>query len=89
VIEAMASGLAIVATRVGAVPEMIRDGRDGLLVHPGHPEELAQALEKLVGSPQLRKDLGTSARTRARERYDLDRLRERIADLYRPAAASR
>jgi glycosyltransferase involved in cell wall biosynthesis len=89
VIEAMASGLATVATRVGALPDMLRDGVDGLLVDPHQPKQLAEALEKLIAAPALRRALGESARRVAEERYDLDRLRERLAAIYRFAVAGR
>lgn len=82
ILEAMASGLPVVATRVGAVPEMVRDGVDGFLVNPGNPAQLADALEKLIGSPGLRGKLGRSARDRVAERYDLGRLRSALVELY-------
>jgi glycosyltransferase involved in cell wall biosynthesis len=82
ILEAMASGLPVVATRVGAVPDMIRDGVDGLLVDPERPEQLAEALGKLLASADLRKSMGEATRARAEERYDLARLRARLADLY-------
>jgi glycosyltransferase involved in cell wall biosynthesis len=89
IIEAMASGLPVVATRVGAVPDMVRDGRDGVLVEPGRPEELAGALEKLLASPKLRLEMGASARKRVEERFDLAGLRESLARLYGEAASAR
>lgn len=89
ILEAMASGIPVVATRVGAVPEMIRDGVDGFLVDPGHPDELATALGRLLASPELRRSMGASARKRAEERFDLPGLRERLETLYREAAWAR
>lgn len=76
VLEAMASGLAIVATRVGAVPDVIRDGVDGLLVAPRDVDGLARALRAVVEDPELRRRLGWSARRRAIRRFDVDRLSE-------------
>jgi glycosyltransferase involved in cell wall biosynthesis len=63
--EAMASGVACVATRVGGVPELIDDGRNGLLVDPGDPSALAAAIAKLLDDESLRRALATSARTAA------------------------
>ena len=56
--EAMAAGLAVVACRVAAVPEIVEDRRTGLLVNPASPEELAIALETLLTNDGLRKTLG-------------------------------
>src|SRR6185503_10994285 len=53
--EAMAAGLHIVACRAAAVPEVVEDGRTGLLVSPRSPEELAMALEKVLTSAALRR----------------------------------
>lgn len=56
--EAMAAGLAVVACRAAAVPEIVEDRRTGLLVNPGSPEELAMALETLLTNDGLRATLG-------------------------------
>jgi glycosyltransferase involved in cell wall biosynthesis len=56
--EAMAAGLAVVACRAAAVPEIVEDRRTGLLVNPGSPEELAMALETLLTNDGLRTMLG-------------------------------
>jgi len=85
ILEAMASGLPVVATRVGAVPDMVRDHIDGILVEPGEVAALAAALEELIGSPDLRKRMGASARARAEERFDVARLRRQMAGHYRAA----
>jgi glycosyltransferase involved in cell wall biosynthesis len=49
VLEAMAAGVPVVATRVEGIPEALRDGQDGVLVQPGDPQELAAAIAKVVG----------------------------------------
>jgi glycosyltransferase involved in cell wall biosynthesis len=82
ILEAMASRLPVVATRVGAIPEMIRHGAEGMLVDPGHPAQLADALEELITSPELRKRMGLAARRRAEDRYGLEKLRARLGELY-------
>lgn len=64
VLEMMARGRAIVATRVGGVPEMIEDGVSGLLVPPDDVDALAAALERVALAPQLQDSLGQSARER-------------------------
>ncbi len=64
-LEAMSRGLAIVATEVGGVPDVVGDGVEALLVAPGEPAALAAALSRLAGNPELAERLGTAARDRA------------------------
>jgi glycosyltransferase involved in cell wall biosynthesis len=65
-LEAMAHGIAIVATEVGGVPEVLEDGVEGLLVAPDDPGAIAEALGRLVADAGLRDRLGAAARERAR-----------------------
>jgi L-malate glycosyltransferase len=69
--EAMASGRPVVASRIGGIPELIEHGVSGLLVPPGNAQELAQALDLLARRPDLRRRLGSNARARAMQRFDL------------------
>jgi glycosyltransferase involved in cell wall biosynthesis len=64
-LEAMATGLPCVATRVGGIPEVITDGRDGLLVEPGDAVRLAEALTALLDDPVRRDEIGRHAVRRA------------------------
>jgi glycosyltransferase involved in cell wall biosynthesis len=77
--EAMAAGLPIVACRAAAVPEVVEDGRTGVLVSPRSPEELAMALEKVLTSAALRRELGDNGRRRV-ETLDLDRVAVRVLE---------
>jgi glycosyltransferase involved in cell wall biosynthesis len=61
ILEAMAAALPVVSTSVGAIPEIVHDGSTGFLVKPGDATELRAALEKLVDSAALRRDLGQAA----------------------------
>jgi hypothetical protein len=70
-VEAMSSGLAVVATTAGGTPEAIVHGETGLLVPPRDPEALAEALRRLAGDDALRQQLGQRAAQVARERFDL------------------
>lgn len=64
-LEGLANGLAIVATRTGGIPEAVEDGREALLVDPGDPRALADALTRLAGDGDLRQRLGDAARVKA------------------------
>jgi len=61
VVEALAVGTPVIATAVGGVPELVRDGENGLLVPVGDPEALAAAIRRLVGEPGLRERLAAAA----------------------------
>ena len=84
-LEAMATGVAPVATRVGGIPEVITDGRDGLLVPAGDPEALAAALAKVLDDDALREQLGGRAATRARQ-FDLVHAVRRAEAVYAAVA---
>lgn len=77
--EAMAAGLPVVACRAAAVPEVVEDGTTGLLVSPRSPEELAMAMEKLLTSETLRRELGDNGRRRV-EALDLSRVAARVLE---------
>lgn len=81
-LEAMASGLPAIATRVGGNPEVLEEGRSGWLFSPGGDEELAALLGKLLGRRDLRKQLGEAARSRAISRFALQRMLDDYRDLY-------
>ena len=81
--EAMAMKIPCVATWIAGVPELIRDGIDGLLAPPADPEALAAALERLMDDPALGARLGDSARRRVLECYDLKRNSARLGETFR------
>jgi glycosyltransferase involved in cell wall biosynthesis len=81
--EAMACGVAPVASRVGGIPEVIEHGRSGLLVEPGNPLEIARALEPLMTSPALRRELGSMARRRIVENFSTAAMAAQTLALYR------
>lgn len=85
--EAMAMEIPCVTTRITGIPELIRDGVDGLLVTPSSEEELAAAIGRLMDDPGLRERLGKSARRRILEEYDLRKNVEQLAGILRQAAA--
>jgi glycosyltransferase involved in cell wall biosynthesis len=88
-IEAMAAGLPVVATRVGGVPEVVIDGVTGLLVPPRQPKALAQAIVRLLVDPDLAKSMGASGRERAETVFDAKVTAEKTVEVYRDVLASK
>jgi glycosyltransferase involved in cell wall biosynthesis len=80
-LEAMAYGMAIVASRAGGIPELVEDGVTGILVEPGDADALADALARLAADPELRDRLAAAARERARS-LDADEVAARLGRLY-------
>ena len=81
-LEAMSHSNAIVATRVGGVPEAVHDGKSGLLVPPADPAALAIALVRLARDPDLRAGLGKNAKESAAANFSLERMVRQTEDLY-------
>jgi glycosyltransferase involved in cell wall biosynthesis len=82
ILEAMASGLPVVASSVGGVPEAVIHGETGLLVAPGDPDALADALALLLDDPALRGRMGAAGRARAERLFDLPAFREGHLKVY-------
>jgi len=87
VLEAMASGRAIVATDIGAISSAIRDGSTGRIVPTGAVRALADAITALGAWPPLRAALGAAARREAADRFDVDRCTARLAHVLQEAYA--
>jgi glycosyltransferase involved in cell wall biosynthesis len=81
-LEAMAAGRPIVATRVGGVPEIIEDGETGLLVPPNDPGALAKALRKVAEDGVWRERAGERARERAEREFSIRERARKIAALF-------
>lgn len=73
-VEAMASGLPVIATRSGGPERIIEAGRTGILVSPGDPHSLATQIQQLLSDEPLRKQLGATARTAVAERFSSERM---------------
>ncbi len=82
-LEALAEGTPVVASRVGGIPEVVEEGKAGLLVPPRSPEELAQAIEALWNDRELAGRFGAYGRDQVVPRYSWDRLADRLSTLYR------
>ena len=86
VLEAMAAGVPVVTTRVGAIPDLGIDGEAGFIVEPGSIADLADRLAVLVGDSALRSRFGGSGRRRVESDFTIDSTARRLAALYREAS---
>ncbi len=82
ILQAQASGTAVVATRIGGIPEVVEDGVTGLLIEPKNAPLLAEKIALLLDNPVLRAQLGAAGRQYAEKYHSLDRMGERLLDLY-------
>lgn len=89
ILEAFARGIAVVATPVGAVPEVVDHGRNGLIVKTGDVGDLAAALERLISDGELRRRLGASARQDHALRFEIGGYLSEMAGIWRRAAATK
>jgi glycosyltransferase involved in cell wall biosynthesis len=89
IIEALAAGKPVVATRVGGVPDVVDEGETGFLVRPRDTHALAERLEILARDPERRAAMGAAGRERMLGRYAVDRLVDDVDVLYRELLASR
>ena len=81
--EAMATGLPVVASRITGVPELVQPGENGLLVAPGRADELADALAELLGAPAARRaELGLAGRRKVEAEFAIDRTAERLLEIF-------
>lgn len=81
-LEAMALGKPVVAHAVGGIPDVVRDGQEGLLVSPRHPEQMVQALARLLGDVPLRQQMGARAQARVRAHFSAESLSRAYERLY-------
>ena len=88
-LEGMALGLPVVASRAGGNPDLITSGETGLLVPPLEPRAWAAALERMLGDPPFAARAGTRGRELVRREYTLDRMVERTEGVYREAMERR
>jgi alpha-maltose-1-phosphate synthase len=85
-LEAMACGAAVVASDVGGIPEVVADGVTGLLVPPGDPARLAEAITSLVRDPARAADMGRLGRQRAEAEFSWPAIARQTANLYQSLA---
>jgi glycosyltransferase involved in cell wall biosynthesis len=87
-LEAMAAGTPVIATTVGAFPELIEHGRTGLLVKPQHPSQLAQQIDGLLRSPQWREAMASAAKEQVVPGYDWRHVARRMLAAYQDLLTS-
>ncbi len=86
-LEAMGSGIPVVSTPVSGIPELIESERDGLLVPPSNPARLADVLDRLLTSPELRERLGRAARAKIEAHFSIDRSSTQLLALFQQGGA--
>jgi len=84
--EAFSAGVPVIASRTGGIPEIVDDGRTGVLVTPGSARELAQAITGMMESPRKRKEIAPAARREYEQRFRLDPWRVQVLDVLEAAA---
>lgn len=82
IIEALAAGTPVIATRVGSVPELIKDGQTGLLLEPGDIEGLSNAIIRLLADSDLRQRYAQAGQQLVREQYSADAMAAKYLSLY-------
>jgi glycosyltransferase involved in cell wall biosynthesis len=86
-LEAMACGCPTIFSKRGSGPELLTHGREGLLVDPDKPEEIAESILSVLRNPSLARDLGEAGRVRIREAFSIDRLVEQNVAFYERCAS--
>jgi glycosyltransferase involved in cell wall biosynthesis len=89
VLEAQAAGIPVIASNVGGVPDLVEDGRTGLLTDPARPETMSKALARLLEDPALAKQLAEKGRSQAKARFHPKVIAEKHLEIYREVIASR
>ena len=81
-LEAGSAGLPIIATKVGGIPEIIDDMKSGILAEPKHPQELANALEKIIHDGDLRKKFGENLQRKIKENFSFKKMFQKTLKIY-------
>lgn len=88
VVEGMAAGLPVVATRVGGLPDLVDDGRSGLLTDTGSGSQLTDSLRFLLDAPEKAREMGAAGRLRALEKFGVAHMWAEISEVYTRATSA-
>ena len=83
ILEAMSLGKPVIGSRIGGIPEQIRDGIEGILFEPGNAQELANAMDALADLPEKARVMGLQGRARLSEKYALSKHMDTLLALYK------
>jgi glycosyltransferase involved in cell wall biosynthesis len=82
ILEAQATGLPVISTRVGGIPEFLVDKKNGFLINPRDPLQLSQKLLALLHNPEIAKEMGDCGRGLIKEKFDWNLITAQVIDLY-------
>ena len=82
IVEAMSVGLPVIATNTGGIPEVVVEGKTGLLVEPANPEALSEAILKILRDPEKSKIMGETGRKLAADKFDIEKMVKKLERLY-------
>jgi glycosyltransferase involved in cell wall biosynthesis len=89
ILEAFSCAKPVVATRVGGVPELVEDGRNGLLIPPKSPDMLAEAIEKCLGSAETMKSMGREGQRLVSSKFSFEEQSRKLESVYSDILSSR
>jgi glycosyltransferase involved in cell wall biosynthesis len=82
ILEAQSTGLPVISTRVGGIPEFLVDNENGFVINPGDSTQLTQKVLTLLQNPKLAKEMGDCGRKRIEEKFDWRIITGQVIDLY-------
>src|SRR5258706_13799565 len=89
VLEAMAAGKPVVATHVGQIPDVVREGETGLLIEPGNASQLTAALKRLLESKRICEEFGKQGQVRVELNYSSRKMAENYLKIYSEAGVGK
>lgn len=82
IVEAMAAGLPVISTDKGAITESVIDGRNGFIIEPGHPEQIAEKIQLLIENEELRKKMGEESRNLYLSNFTEERMVDKLSEAF-------
>jgi starch synthase len=87
-VEAMACGLPVVASRIGGIPSIVEDGQTGSLIPPGDAQALTRKIDDLLSTPERTRTMGVASRSRAVRKFSIERMITETEQVFIKAAES-